>query len=261
MQASDFETQRRYARHHILPGFGAEGQTRLAHAHVLVVGAGGLGSPALTYLASSGLGQITLVDDDRIDASNLPRQILFEPGDVGRAKVDAARDRLEELNPTLKLTTHAARFEDVLAAKPNLLAGVDVVLDGCDNFPTRLAVNAACVHAVVPLVSGAIIGWRGQLASFCGHKADHACYQCLVSAVPEQEDTCSTNGVIAPLGGIIGAQMALEAIRIIAQIEQPLFGRLLQLDAASMRWRESRVMKDPACGLCAASAACLKPSA
>ena len=248
---SDHDSIRRYARHHILPGFGAQGQEALAKAHVLIIGAGGLGSPALTYLATSGIGRMTLLDDDRVDASNLPRQTLFETGDIGRLKVDAARDRLEELQPTLQLTTHAALFEAQLAAQPELLADVDAVLDGCDNFPTRLAVNAACVAAGVPLISGAIIGWQGQVSLFAGHRVDAPCYQCFVQDAPAQTDTCSTNGVIAPLGGIIGSMMALETVKQLIGTNASLPGRLLQFDAWSMQWRESQIIKDPACPVCA----------
>ena len=241
---------RRYARHHILPQFGEAGQARLSAAHVLVVGTGGLGAPLLTYLASSGIGKITLLDPDRVDASNLPRQILFEPGDVGRPKVDAARDRLEELNPDLQLVTHAMRFEDALVEIPDLLHSLDLMVDGSDNFPTRLAVNLACIQARVALLSGAMIGWQGQVGLFAGHDPKQPCYQCLVQDAPEQSDTCRTNGVIAPLGGIIGGMMALEAVKYLAGSGTPLMGRLAQYDALQAQWRESRVAKDAACPAC-----------
>jgi molybdopterin-synthase adenylyltransferase len=245
-----FDAAHQFARHHVLPFFGAEAQSRLAGAHVVVVGAGGIGSPLLTYLASSGIGHITLVDPDRVARSNLPRQILFEPADSGRWKVDAARDRLEELAPHMQLHTHATTIEEWLAATPNALSNVQLVLDGCDQFQTRLVVNAACIAAKIPLISGAMIGWEGHVISFAGHLPEAPCYACWVGEQPIQADTCQTNGVLSPLGAIIGGWMAAEALKQIAGNTPTTYGTMQHINVLNSTSKTRQIVKDVGCISC-----------
>lgn len=244
-----FDERKRYARQLTLAHFGETGQARLRDAHALVVGAGGLGSACATYLAAAGIGALTIVDFDRVDVSNLQRQILHETGDIGRAKVESARDRLEELNPEVTVRIVDARIEDFLATS-GALDGIAAVLDGSDRFETRLAVNAACVPAQVPLISAAILGWAGQIGVFAGYRADCPCYQCFVPAVPPDAPTCRTNGILGPIAGLTGSWQALEAIKVVTETGNALFGRLVQIDGLGSRIRESRLAKDPACPVC-----------
>ncbi len=245
-----FDERRRYARHLNLAGFGEEAQLRLKHSHALIVGAGGLGSASATYLAAAGIGRLTLVDFDRVELSNLQRQILHETADIGRPKVESARDRLEELNPAVEVRIVEARIESFLDT-PDALTGIDVVLDGSDQFATRLAVNAACVAARVPLVSAAILGWNGQIGLFAGHLPNVPCYQCLVPAIPPDAPTCQSNGILGPIAGLFGAWQAMEAIKLMTQTGTPLLGRVARMDGFSGQMRESRLEKDPSCPVCA----------
>ncbi len=239
----------RYSRHILLPEFGIDAQERFAAAHVLIVGTGGLGAPAAQFLAAAGVGTLTLCDPDAVDLTNLQRQILFATADVGRSKVVAARDRLHAVNPGVRIDTVAARVgADELAP---LVARADVVLDCCDNFATRHAVNRACVLAKTPLVSGAAIRFDGQIAVFDSRDEASPCYHCLFGEGEELEETrCAIMGVFAPLVGIVGATQAAEALKLVAGVGEALTGRLLLLDALSMRWRELRVPRDPACAVC-----------
>ncbi len=237
----------RYSRQIMLPAFGIEGQERLRAASVLVVGLGGLGSPVAMYLAAAGVGRLVLADFDAVDLSNLQRQLLHTGERIGMSKADSACLTLAALNPEVDLVpVKRSLTEDTL---PDLVAGVDLVVDGCDNFATRFAVNAACFAAGVPLVSGAAIRTEGQVIVFSG-KPGGPCYQCLYPRDGGIDETCAANGVLAPLVGIIGSVQATEAIKVLTGYGEPLYGRLLLLDAAVMEWRSVRLPSDPACPVC-----------
>jgi molybdopterin/thiamine biosynthesis adenylyltransferase len=241
----------RYSRHILLDEIGIEGQERLLRAHALVIGAGGLGSPAALYLAASGVGRITLVDDDDVDLTNLQRQIMHTSSRVGRPKVESGRDSLLALNPEIEVT--ALRERAGPERLTELARGASVVLDCCDNFATRHAVNRACVGARVPLVSGAAIRFDGQLSVFDTRHADCPCYACLFPEDGNFEDVaCSTMGVFAPLVGVVGATQAAEAMKIVLGIGQPLAGRLLLLDGRAMEWTSIGVARNAACPVCSA---------
>lgn len=241
----------RYSRHILLPEIGIEGQEAILAARVLIVGAGGLGSPAAMYLAAAGVGTLVLADGDEVDLTNLQRQIVHANEAVGRPKVESARDSLLRLNPGARIETIAQRLEgELLDAQ---VAAADVVIDCCDNFATRHAVNRACVRFGKPLVSGAAIRFDGQVAVFDPRGPEAACYHCLF---PEGEDLeevrCAVMGVFAPLVGIIGATQAAEALKLIAGCGTPLHGRLLLLDGLSMEWRRVSFGRDPDCAVCGA---------
>ena len=239
----------RYSRHILLDEFGVEGQQRLLEARALVIGAGGLGSPATIYLVAAGMGTVALADGDTVDLTNLQRQILHATHSVGSAKVDSARETLVRLNPETKLETIAARLDG--SALDDAIGRADVVLDCCDNFATRHAVNRACVRHRKPLVSGAGVRFDGQIAVFDMRQPDSPCYECLFPADTQAEETrCAVMGVFAPLTGIIGTVQAAEAIKLIAQVGVSLSGRLLLLDALRMEWRSVRLKKDPDCRVC-----------
>ena len=239
----------RYSRHILLDDLGIEGQERIAQGRVLVVGAGGLGSPASLYRAAAGVGEIVLCDHDAVDLTNLQRQIALASADIGRPKVEATAERLAALNPLCHVLPRQQRLD--ATALGALLPGIDVVLDCSDNFATRHAVNAVCVAARVPLVSGAAIRFDGQVAVFDARRADSPCYECLFPAIDGAEELrCAELGVFAPLTGIVGAVQAAEALRLLAAIGEPLTGRLLMVEALAMRWHEVRVPRDPACKVC-----------
>ncbi len=240
----------RYSRHILLPEIGIEGQQRLLDAHALLIGAGGLGSPAALYLASAGVGTLTICDGDTVDLTNLQRQIVHREAAVGAKKVDSASNTLHGLNPAIRINAVAER---VAGEKlQSLVAAADVVLDGSDNFATRHAVNRACAAARKPLVSGAGIRFDGQLAVFDLRRADSPCYACLFPEAGETEEMrCAVMGVFAPLVGIIGAMQAAEALKILIGAGEPLTGRLLLLDALGMDVRTINLKKDPACAVCA----------
>lgn len=238
----------RYSRQIILPQVGVEGQQRLLASRALIIGMGGLGSPAAMYLAAAGVGELVLVDYDCVDLSNLQRQIAHTAQDIGRPKVESGADRVRALSPSTKLTTINGHLEgDDLFDQ---VRRADVVLDASDNFATRFAVNAACVRAGVPLVSGAAVRMEGQVAVFEPAKRDSPCYRCLYREEGELEQTCAENGVLAPLVGIIGSIQAMEATKLLMGIGESLCGRLLVLDAQHMEWRCLRLRKDPACPVC-----------
>ncbi|HVF63567.1 MAG TPA: HesA/MoeB/ThiF family protein [Casimicrobiaceae bacterium] len=240
----------RYSRHLLLDELGHEAQERFTAAHALIVGLGGLGNPAAQFLASAGIGRLTLCDADAVDLTNLQRQLLFAMADVGLAKVDAAARRLDAINPEVDVVPLRQRVGPAELAR--LVASASVVLDCTDNFATRHAINRACVAARKPLVSGAAVRFDGQLAVFDLRHADSPCYHCLFGEGQDLEETrCATMGVFAPLVGIVGATQAAEALKIIAGIGDTLTGRLLMVDALSMQWREVRVPRDPSCAVCA----------
>ena len=240
----------RYSRHLLLDELGPDAQAKFAAARALIVGVGGLGNPAAQFLASAGVGTVTMCDADAVDLTNLQRQILFATDDVGTPKVDAAARRIAAVNPGVTLVPLAQRVGDEALAR--LVAESDVVLDCTDNFATRHAINRACVRARVPLVSGAAIRFDGQIAVFDTRRDDGPCYHCLFGEGEELEETrCATMGVFAPLVAIVGAMQAAEALKLIAGVGETLAGRLLLVDALSMQWREVRVPRDPACPVCA----------
>lgn len=245
----------RYSRHILLTELGPDAQERFAQAHAVIVGMGGLGAPAAQFLAAAGVGTLTICDDDDVDLTNLQRQILYATADIGAHKVDAAARRLSAVNPDVRIERIRARVDASRLA--DLAAAADVVLDCCDNFATRHAVNAACVRAGTPLVSGAAVRFDGQLSVFDPRDAASPCYHCLFGEGEELEETrCATMGVFAPLVGIVGATQAAEALKLLAGIGQSLAGRLLLLDALAMQWREVRVPRDPACPVCGVRAPC-----
>jgi len=240
----------RYSRHILLDDIGFEGQTRFLQSHALVIGAGGLGSPAAMYLACAGMGHITLVDHDRVDLTNLQRQIAHTTERVGMLKVDSVAATLQALNPNTEVSTLAARADAQLLEE--LIAKADVVLDCCDNFATRQAVNTACVRQGKPLVSGSAIQMDGQITVYNPRDPTCPCYACVFDPkVAPEEAHCATMGVFAPLVGIIGATQAAEALKLIAGIGQPLAGRMLMLDGRSMEWTQVRMARRPGCSVCA----------
>ena len=241
----------RYSRHILLDEIGIEGQQRLLAAHVLLIGAGGLGSPVALYLATAGVGTLTIVDDDTVDLTNLQRQIVHNVERIGRPKVESAAASVRAINPDVRVQALRERAgAERLAA---LVAEADVVVDCSDNFATRHAVNAACVAHAVPLVSGAAIGFDGQVSVFDTRSDASPCYACLFP--PEavfEEVQCATMGVFAPLVGIIGSVQAAEALKLIVGIGSPLAGRLQMLDARAMAWTEIAMARTPGCPVCAA---------
>lgn len=244
MTFSDDEIER-YARHLVLSEVGGPGQQRLKAARVGLIGLGGVGAPAALYLAAAGVGTLRLIDDDVVALSNLQRQIAFSAADVGRPKVEAGAETLAALNPHVAIETVARRLDADGAAR--LIAGCDVVIDGTDDFATRFAVNAACCAARIPLVSGALGRWSGQVGVFSGRP----CYRCLVPESPPDADTCARVGVIGALAGVVGAMTALEAIKIVAAAGEALTGRLLLYDGLAGTARTVRVAPDPTCPVCA----------
>jgi molybdopterin/thiamine biosynthesis adenylyltransferase len=241
----------RWSRHILLDELGIEGQERIRRARALVIGAGGLGSPVALYLGSAGIGRLTLVDDDAVDLTNLQRQVAHTHDRIGQPKVESARAAVLAIAPALDVVAIARRAD--AAALAELVADADVVLDCSDNFATRQAINAACVAAGVPLVSGAAISFDGQLSTWDTRRADAPCYACVFppDSAPA-EVRCATMGVFAPLVGIVGAMQAAEALKLVAGIGQSLAGRLQMLDALTMEWTTIRVPRDPACPVCAA---------
>lgn len=248
MTLSDDELSR-YARHIVLKEFGGAGQTRLKAATVAVVGAGGIGSPAIQYLAAAGIGRLVLIDDDSVEPSNLQRQTIFTTADTGTAKVDAAAAAAHRINPHVAVDTHRARIDPGNVAR--LLAGADVVLDGCDNFATRFAVADAAHAMRVPLVSAAVGQFEGQLGVYRGWEADRPCYRCFVGEDPERAETsCAEDGVLGPVTGVLGSLAALEVLRAIAPFGDDPAGKLLLVDLLALRFRTIRLPKDPGCPAC-----------
>ncbi|GAB7531719.1 molybdopterin-synthase adenylyltransferase MoeB [Pseudomonas sp. 3A(2025)] len=238
----------RYSRQILVQHVDIDGQLRLKASRVLIVGLGGLGSPVALYLAAAGVGELHLADFDSVDLTNLQRQIVHDSHSVGQPKVDSAMARLTALNPKIELVAHRQALDaDSLAAA---VAGVDLVLDCSDNFSTREAVNAACVAARKPLVSGAAIRLEGQLSVFDSRNAQSPCYHCLYGHGSEAELTCSEAGVVGPLVGLVGSLQALEALKLLAGFGEPMVGRLLLIDALGTRFRELKVRRDPACAVC-----------
>ena len=243
MTFSDDEIER-YARHLVLAEVGGPGQQRLKAARVGLIGLGGVGGPAALYLAAAGVGILRLIDDDTVALSNLQRQIAFATADIGRSKVEAGAEALTALNPNVRIEPVAERLTGDNAAR--LIAGCDLVIDGTDDFATRFAVNAACVAANVPLVSGALGRWSGQVAVFLGRP----CYRCLTPAAPPDAETCARVGVVGALAGVVGSMAALEAVKLITGAGAPLSGRLLIYDGLAGTARTVAIGPDPDCPTC-----------
>ncbi len=240
----------RYSRQIMLPQMDVAGQQRLLQSHALIIGLGGLGSPVAMYLAAAGVGQITLVDDDEVDLSNLQRQIVHGMADIGSSKVVSASKTLKALNPDIEVFTVNKRLKG--DALQTMVKSADIVIDASDNFATRFAINLACSLESTPLVSGAAVRLEGQVCVFTHQKNDQACYRCLYSEDQEEQTaTCSENGVLSPVVGIIGSIQATEAIKLLAGFGDTLSGRLLILDASTMEFREMRLSQDPNCPVCA----------
>ena len=239
----------RYSRQIMLPQIDALGQQKLLDSTALIVGMGGLGSPVAMYLASAGVGHLLLADFDTVELSNLQRQILHGTDDIGKAKVDSAYETLKQLNPDITITRYKNKLDD--AALNDLVPQVDIVIDGCDNFATRFAVNRACVKHQVPLVSGAAIRFEGQVSVFPNNSSGAPCYQCLYKEDGEEEQRCSENGVLAPITGMIGSIQAIEAIKVLLNIGTALSNKLLLVDGLNMDIRVLKLAKDPHCPVCA----------
>lgn len=239
---------KRYSRHLMLPAMDFDSQEKLLESRVLVVGMGGLGCAVAPYLVASGVGALTLVDDDTVDISNLQRQILYREADLGKSKAEQAAASLKALNSDVTIEVIKARLDgDALAA---LIPQYSLVVDCCDNLATRNAINHACFTAKVPLVSGSAIRLEGQVSSFA-MAGDNPCYQCLSRLFGEQQLSCMEAGVLSPVVGVVGTLQALEAIKILAGIGKPLYGRLQLFDAATSEWRQFKLQKDPQCPVCA----------
>ena len=240
----------RYSRHILLDDIGIEGQQRLRDAHALVIGAGGLGSPVALYLGTAGIGRLTIVDHDTVDLTNLQRQIVHRNDRIGTAKAESARRTLLDIDPGLHIEPIVQRADAALLDR--LVPTADVVLDCSDNFRTRHAVNAACVKHGRPLVSGAAIGFDGQVSVYDTRRADAPCYACLFPPDADYEEAaCATMGVFAPLVGIVGCVQAAEALKLIAGVGNSLAGRLLMLDVRAMEWNEMRTPRAAGCRVCA----------
>lgn len=240
----------RYSRHIMLPQIDLDGQATLLQSSVLIVGLGGLGSPAAMYLAAAGVGHLFINDFDQVDLSNLQRQILHTTDDLGRAKTQSARESLLRLNPEIRVTVLEGKLED--GALEQAVTAADVVLDCSDNLATRYAVNRACCHAGKPLVSGAVIRFEGQLAVFRPGVGSSPCYNCLYPGLDELGETCSQTGVIAPLPGIIGSMQALEALKVLTR-QPSTEGSLLLFDGLGLEWRQIRLPRNPECSVCGAA--------
>ncbi|MDP1657851.1 MAG: molybdopterin-synthase adenylyltransferase MoeB [Methylotenera sp.] len=238
----------RYSRQIMLPSIDIEGQQKLLAAKVLIVGAGGLGSPASIYLAAAGVGNITIYDDDEVDLSNLQRQIAHHTADIGMDKVISTQKTLNKLNPDVEVRAVKQRLSGIQLE--NEVIQADVVLDCSDNFSTRFAINNACVKHRTPLVSGAAIRFEGQVSVFTPGKNNSPCYNCLYSDDGEEQLNCATNGVLAPITGIVGSIQALEAMKLILALGETLTGRLLLLDGLTMEWNTMKLRKNPVCPTC-----------
>ncbi|CAB0151472.1 Molybdopterin-synthase adenylyltransferase [Pseudidiomarina piscicola] len=239
----------RYSRHVMLPNFDLEGQERLLASRVLVIGMGGLGCAVAPYLVGSGIGQLTLVDDDVVDKHNLPRQVVYRPEDIGISKVQAAKQRLQSLNTDCTIEVLAERVD--AATLSQLVQQHDCVIDCCDNLTTRNAINAACVEAQTPLVSGAAIRYEGQLSVFLNQQQG-PCYRCLSLLFGEQQLSCMESGILAPVVGVVGTMQAVETLKLLAQVGAPIAGRVLLYDGLHGDWQNFKLSRHPQCQVCAA---------
>jgi len=247
------EQESRYSRHMLLAQVGRQGQEKLLASRVLIVGMGGLGSPVAMYLAASGVGHLVLSDFDIVELSNLQRQIVHHSNDVGRNKVESAREAILDLNPGVRVTAKPWALQDDELRQE--VAAADVVIDACDNFESRFDLNAICWQTRTPLVSAAAMRMDGQVTVFDPRQADSPCYRCLYSDESTEGEACSQVGVLAPLLGIVGSIQATEAMKLIVGMGTTLVGRVLVIDALDMEWRSLRLRKDPLCPVCAPAAA------
>ena len=247
----------RFARHIVLPEVGGTGQVALGKAHVAVVGCGGIGSPSIQYLAGAGIGKLTLIDSDIVEESNLQRQTIFSPSVLGQPKANAAAEWVRQFDPALEVSAIAERIGVDNAAQ--VLSGATLVLDGCDNFATRLIVSDCCVESKIPLTSAAIGRFQGQVANFAGHLAEQPCYRCFIGDAFDAEDcdTCAADGVIGAMAGMVGSFAAMHAIRIAlsgqAAFGDPQWGKLHLIDGMSPSMRALKIAKDPQCRACSGS--------
>ena len=237
----------RYSRQIILPEVGIEGQQALLDSTMLLIGVGGLGSPSAMYLAAAGVGHLIIADFDKVELSNLQRQVIHHTDDIGEFKVDSAKAKMLSINPDVKITT----VKDLDGN--NLNAWVDksdIVLDGTDNFDTRFKINKACVEQKTPLVSAAVIRFEGQLSVFKGYEAEKPCYQCLYSVEGNNDENCTDNGILAPVAGMLGTMQALQAIKVILNLGEQLVGKLMIIDALDLSFRNVTINKDKSCTIC-----------
>jgi len=237
----------RYSRQIILPEVGIEGQQALLDSTMLLIGVGGLGSPSAMYLAAAGVGHLIIADFDKVELSNLQRQVIHHTDDIGEFKVDSAKAKMLSINPDVKITTVKDLSENNLNA---WVAKADVVLDGTDNFDTRFKINQACVTETTPLVSAAVIRFEGQLSVFKGYDSDQPCYQCLYSTEGNSDENCTDNGILAPVAGMLGTMQALQAIKVVLNLGEQLMGKLMIIDALDLTFRTVKVNKDDFCPIC-----------
>lgn len=238
----------RYSRQILMPQFGIEGQEKLLNSHIAIIGLGGLGSPAALYLAAAGVGELTLVDHDELDLTNLQRQIVHQEHNIGINKTQSAKETLQQLNPEPVINCISTQLHNEQLSE--LIEKVDIVIDATDNFDSRFEINKFCFKHKTPLVSGAAIRLEGQLSVYDFRNENSPCYRCLYHEVDAQAETCSENGILGPVVGTIGCLQALEAIKVITNTGDSLQGQLLIFDAFSMDWRKMKLRKDPACPVC-----------
>ncbi len=241
----------RYSKQIMLPQVDVEGQQKIMDATVLIVGMGGLGSPTALYLAAAGVGHLIIADFDQVELSNLQRQIIHQTKDIGDDKVNSAKNKLTELNPNIKITIANELIHT--GNLPDLIKGVDIVLDGTDNFESRFEINQICVEHQKPLVSAAVVRFEGQVSVFKGYENDQPCYQCLYSVEGEDNESCIDNGVLAPVAGLVGTIQALQAIKVILDLGDQLSGSLLLIDALDLSFRKVKISKDLKCPVCNSS--------
>ena len=238
----------RYSRQIMLPQIGIEGQQQLLDSTLLLIGMGGLGSPAAMYLAAAGVGHLIVVDFDQVELSNLQRQIVHHSSDIGRAKVDSAKDKLQAINPEIRLSCVNEKLDE--QGLQDWVAKADVVLDGTDNFASRFVINRVCVAQKTPLVSAAVIRFEGQLSVFKGYEAHQPCYQCLYPSEGHEDNNCVENGILAPVAGVMGSMQALQALKVVLNLGEQLTGKLMIIDALDLSFRTVAVGKDGNCPVC-----------
>ncbi|MBT3276735.1 molybdopterin-synthase adenylyltransferase MoeB [Candidatus Thioglobus sp.] len=237
----------RYSRQIMLHQIDVEGQQKILDSTMLLIGMGGLGSPSALYLAAAGVGHLVIADFDKVEISNLQRQVIHHTPDIGKYKVDSAKDKMLAINPDIKITTIKNLDEDNLNAWVSM---ANVVLDGTDNFETRFKINAACVQEKVALVSAAVIRFEGQLSVFKGYEPDQPCYQCLYSKEGENNENCTENGILAPVAGVMGTLQALQALKVVLNLGDQLIGQLMIMDALNLDFRTVKISKDKHCPIC-----------
>ena len=237
----------RYSRQIMLPEVGVEGQEVLLGSTMLLIGMGGLGAPTALYLAAAGVGHLIIADFDTVELSNLQRQVIHHTNDIGKLKVDSAKQKMQAINPTIKITSVSDLDENNLSKWLELC---DIVLDGTDNFDTRFKINQACVASKKPLVSAAVIRFEGQLSVFKGYDASQPCYQCLYSTDGNSNENCTDNGILAPVAGMLGTMQALQALKVALNLGEQLVGKLMIIDALDLTFRAVTISKDPDCPIC-----------